>query len=130
MAQAGNRELLHLLVNTITKRGMKGDSVVSNVNARLAHKYGVPNPIQIAIEALKPSLIYRRDKVRRRYLPMPLYSHVSSGIAIRWLVRSARERLFGGRPIIERGLYSEIDSLIQGRSSLYTKKFQTHRNPN
>lgn len=130
MVEYGNRELLHLLVNTITRRGMKGDKVVSDVNARLAHRYGVHNPIQIAIDAIKPSLIYRKDKCRRKYIPMPLYPHVASGIAIKWIVKTARERLFGGRPVIERGLYREIDLIIQGTSSLYSKKFQTHRNPN
>ncbi len=115
----------------LTRHGVRGDKITSEVNRRLVAKYGVPNAIPLAVNALKPIVKYNKSKVRRSFIPIPLFPKTAEGMAMRWIVEAAEQRTYvGGNPEIVRGLFDEIDSIIQGTSSLFQKRFQAHKNPN
>lgn len=119
----------------LTKRGQRGDYLTASVNADLMAKYGAPDSLQRAIEVLRPVIRWMRGKGQsssaRRYHAMPLYPTTANGIALRWVVAAACARTYGGsRPNLQRGLVDEFDSLLQGTSPLFSKRFQMHRSPN
>lgn len=124
-------ELMSHFAKVLTKHGHRGDDVLSRVSATLRHKYGHPNPIQVAVDGIKPVLKYQRFKPARQSIPIVLHPKPSVGIALRWIVDLASKRTYiGDRPCLERGLVDELDAIIQGTSSLYAKRAQFHKNPN
>lgn len=123
--------MLHHLSKVLTKHGKRGDDVAAAVNFHLRIKYQHPDPIQAAIEAIRPVLKYQRFKMDKAYSTILLEPKAADGIAMRWIVGQANARSYtGGKPNLERGLIDEFDAILQGTSSLYQKRFQTHRNPN
>lgn len=126
-----NRDLLRHLSALLTRHGSRGEPIVAAVQATLQVRYGVADPIRRALDAVKPVIKYYKSKVSRQYIPLALYPKVADAMALRWIINAAGERTFvGGRPNITRGLTEEIEAIIQGTSSLYAKRFATHRNPN
>ncbi|PJF19410.1 Ribosomal protein S7 [Paramicrosporidium saccamoebae] len=123
--------LLRHLSALLTKAGQRGEPLVSSVNAQLRLRYGVDNPIQIAVDAIKPVIKYYKSKITRRFVPLALYPRNAEAMAMRWVIEQANGKSYiGGRPDIVRALVDEFDSIIQGTSTLYIKRFNTHRNPN
>ena len=124
-------ELMSHFARILTKHGLRGDDVLARVSASLRHKYGHPDPIQVAVDGIKPVLKYQRFKPARQSVPIVLHPKPSVGIAIRWIVDLASKRTYvGDRPCLERGLVDELDAIIQGTSPLYAKRAQFHKNPN
>lgn len=131
MLERRDDEVMSHFGSILTKNGKRGDEILAQVNGQLSVKYGVPCPICIAVNAIRPIIKYSKSKVRRSYTPVALFPKTAEGIAMRWIVEIARGRTYvGGRPNIVRGLTDEIDAIIQGTSTLYAKRFQTHKNPN
>lgn len=114
----------------ITKGGQKRDDIVGRVNSVLRQKYGVEWPIQIAVDSVKPVLKFQRFKHSKHYVPVILHAASAEGIAIRWIVEAAHNRMYLGKRDFLRGLIDEIDAILQGTSSVYQKRFNFHRNPN
>lgn len=104
---------------------------MAEVHRRLVARYRHPHPIVSAIEAVKPAIKYYKSKSSRAYIPLALYPRTAEAMAMRWLIQEARAKTYvGGRPDIVRGLVDEIETILQGTSSLFRKRFDTHRNPN
>lgn len=124
-------ELMTHFAKVLTKHGIRGDDVLARVSATLRHKYGHPDPIQVAVDGIKPVLKYQRFKPARQSVPIVLHPKPSVGIALRWIVDLASKRTYvGDRPCLERGLVDELDAILQGTSALYAKRAQFHKNPN
>lgn len=125
-----NQALLCHFSALLTRHGKRGESIVVQVQAQSQLRYAVSNPVQMAIDAIKPVVKYYKSKVTRQYVPLALYPKTAESMALRWLIEAASSKTYvGGRPNIVRGLVDEIDSIMDGSSSLYQKKFNTHRNP-
>ncbi len=115
----------------LTRHGSRGEEIVARVSSTLRHRYQHPSPIQLAIDAIKPVLKYQKFKNAKGYVPVVLHPKPSVGIALRWIVGQASQKIYvGGRPCIERGLVDEFEAIIQGTSSLFAKRMQFHKNPN
>lgn len=123
-------EVMNHFVKVMTKGGRTRDDLVSKVNSKLKQRYGVEFPIQVAVDAVKPVLKFQRFKNSKKYVPIVLHGKSAEGIAIRWIVQSAHSREYLGKRNLERGLFDEIDAILQGTSSVYQKRFNFHRNPN
>lgn len=123
-------DLMSHFAKVMTKGGRSRDDIVARVNSKLKQRYGVEFPMQVAVDAVKPVLKFQRFKHSKQYVPIVLHSKSSEGIAIRWIVNTAHSREYLGKRNIERGLYDEIDAILQGDSSVYQKRFNFHRNPN
>lgn len=123
-------DLMNHFVKVMTKGGQCKDDIVARVNSKLRQRYGVEYPIQVAVDAVKPVLKFQRFKHSKQYVPIVLHGKSSEGIAIRWIITSAYSKEYLGKRDLERGLYDEIDSILQGSSSVYQKRFNFHRNPN
>ena len=123
-------ELMNHFVKILTKGGHCRDDIIARVNSKLRQRYGVEYPIQVAVDAVKPVLKFQRFKHSKQYVPIVLHGKSSEGIAIRWIVNTAYSKEYLGKRDIERGLYDEIDGILQGSSSVYQKRFNFHRNPN
>lgn len=123
-------ELMNHFVKVLTKGGHCRDDIIARVNSKLKQRYGVEYPIQVAVDAVKPVLKFQRFKHSKQYVPIVLHGKSSEGIAIRWIVATAYSKEYLGKRNLERGLYDEIDSILQGNSSVYQKRFNFHRNPN
>lgn len=126
-----SKQLLRHLAAILTRNGQRGEPIVANAHYRLQTRYRHPEPIKIAIDALKPVIRYQKSKNSKAYIPMALYPRTAEAMALRWVVRAANSRMYvGERPDIVRGLTDEFDAIIQGTSSLFRKRFDIHRNPN
>lgn len=123
-------DLMNHFVKVMTKGGHCRDDIIARVNSKLKQRYGVEYPIQVAVDAVKPVLKFQRFKHSKQYVPIVLHGKSAEGIAIRWIVNSAYAKEYLGKRNLERGLYDEIDSILQGTSSVYQKRFNFHRNPN
>jgi ribosomal protein S7 len=123
-------DLMNHFVKVMTKGGHCRDDIVARVNSKLKQRYGVEYPIQVAVDAVKPVLKFQRFKHSKQYVPIVLHGKSAEGIAIRWIVNSAHSKEYLGKRNLERGLFDEIDSILQGTSSVYQKRFNFHRNPN
>lgn len=133
-ANEATTNVQHLMTHfskILTKHGRRGEDVIARVSAILRHRYQHASPIPLAIDAIKPVLKYQKFKNAKSYVPIVLHPKPSAGIAIRWIVEAAGKRMYvGQRPCIERGLVDELDAIIQGTSTLYTRRVQFHKNPN
>jgi len=115
----------------LTKHGKRGDDILAQVNQSLRHKYRKGNVIQIALDAIKPTLKYVKYPGTRKYIPMLLTPRSSLFIGMKWVVEQANNRKYEkSRPDIAQGLIDELDGILQGTSSLFAKRIQFHRNPN
>lgn len=121
-------------IATLTRHGIRRDSLLARVTSKLRLKYGHPAPLDLAIDALRPSVRYVRpkdSKSSKYHVPVALWPQSGVGMAVRWVVKAARERKYRGqRPDLERGLWDELDAVLSGTSSLFAKKANMHRNPN
>lgn len=125
------KELHRHLAAMLTRHGNRGEWIVSDVQQQLVARYRHPNPIPLAINAVKPVIRYYKSKSNKAYIPIALWPRTAESMALRWLIRAARNRMYvGERPDIVRGLVDELEAIIQGTSNLFRKKFDTHRNPN
>ena len=123
-------ELMNHFVKVLTKGGHCRDDIIARVNSKLKQRYGVEYPIQVAVDAVKPVLKFQRFKHSKHYVPIVLHGKSAEGIAIRWIINTAYSKEYLGKRDLERGLYDEIDAILQGSSSVYQKRFNFHRNPN
>ena len=123
-------DLMNHFIKVMTKGGHCRDDIVARVNSKLRQRYGVEYPIQVAVDAVKPVLKFQRFKHSKQYVPIVLHGKSAEGIAIRWIVNSSHAREYLGKRNLERGLFDEVDAILQGNSSVYQKRFNFHRNPN
>lgn len=115
----------------LTKHGKRGDDIVAQVNQTLRHKYRRGNVIQIALDAIKPTLKYVKYPNTRKYIPMLLTPRSSLFIGMKWIIEQANAKKYErNRPDLVRGLTDELNDILQGTSSLFTKRIQFHKNPN
>jgi ribosomal protein S7 len=122
--------LLTHFVRILTKNGNRRDELLARVNGSLRQKYAIEHPIQAAVEAIKPVLKYQRFKNARHHVPIVLHPKSAESIAIRWIVAAALNREHQGKRSLERGLFDEMDAILQGNSPVYQKRLNFHRNPN
>lgn len=126
-----NQQLLRHFSALLTRHGARGEPLVAAVQRQLQVKYGVEDPILRAVDAVKPVIKYYKSKVTRLFVPLALYPKNADAMALRWIIAAAEGKTYvGGKADIVRALVDEIDSIIQGSSALYQKRFNTHRNPN
>jgi len=128
--RSSSSELMNHFVKVLTKGGQSRDDIIARVNSKLKQRYGVEYPIQVAVDAVKPVLKFQRFKHSKQYVPIVLHGKSAEGIAIRWIINTAHSKEYLGKRNLERGLYDEIDAILQGSSSVYQKRFNFHRNPN
>ena len=114
----------------LIKHGHRHDTLLSRITTKLRLKYSVPNPIESAVDALKPTIRYFRPKDRKVWVPEAVWPKSAASMAMRWIIRAATARKYGERPDLERGLFDELDAVLAGTSSLFSKKQQCHKNPN
>lgn len=135
-AQAADRlarpptALLTHFSNLLTKHGHRKDALVMRITTKLRQKYGIPNPIEVAVDALKPTIRYYRPKDRKVWVPEALWPKSAASVAMRWIIGAASSRTYGHLPNLERGLLDEVEAVLQGTSPLFSKKLQCHKNPN
>jgi ribosomal protein S7 len=125
-------QILAHLAGLLTKNGKRQDAVLMRVHNALSLKYGHPNPVEVAVDAVRPIVRYFKPKNIKIFVPEALWPRTSIGMALRWIVKGAEARTYGPWkvPDLERGLGDELDSVLDGTSALYARKLQCHRNPN
>ena len=118
----------------LTKHGVRRDGILARVTAKLRSKYGHPIPLDLAVDALRPSVKYLRPKDTRSakyFVPIAVWPDSGIGMAVRWIVKAGELKTYKGmRPDLERGLFEELDAVLSGQSPLFAKKANMHRNPN
>jgi ribosomal protein S7 len=124
--------LLKHFSTILIKHGKRRDALLMRINTALKLKYGVPNPIEVAVDAITPIIRFYRPKNKKIWIPEAIWPKSSTGMAIRWIAKAASNRTYGQwkRPDLERGLTDEIEGILAGTSSLFTKKLACHKNPN
>lgn len=116
---------------TLIKKGVPQDSILANVSAALRLKYQISNPVEEAVKAVRPIIIWRKlGGFGRPFAPAMIPEKTQSGIAIRWIIEAARSKKYRGIRDLQMGLVDELSAILDGTSSLYQKRFMTHRNPN
>ena len=128
------RQILSKFVTTLTKHGMRRDVILCRVSTKLSIKYGRPDVLAKAVDAIRPVVRFNKEPVKRKtWIPIALSEKSSIGLGIRWIIKAASEREYTDttkRRDLERSLEDEIEAVLQGTSSLYSKRAQFHRNPN
>lgn len=124
--------LLTHFASLLTKHGRRNDSLLLRVSTALRLKYAHANPVEQAVDALKPTIRYYKPKDRKVWVPEAVWPKSALSMAMRWIIRAASARTYGQfkQPDLERGLLDELDAVLSGTSSLYAKKLQCHKNPN
>ena len=115
-------------INILCKKGIKRETELADINTRLKLTLQVDNPIQKAIDVIKPILTFKKQRGKFS-IPVVLTPKQQESTAIRWIIKSGSNRKYFGRPIIEMGIYDEIVSILQGTSPLFAKRYHFHRNP-
>jgi ribosomal protein S7 len=113
------------------KKGFLPERALAHANARLKLKYQIDNPIQVAIEAVKPILRHPpklRSPTAHPGLPTVLSPRDQYRVAVKWILAAVRARKyeFDCRNF-EKGLFDEISAIFDGTSSVYAKRFQYHK---
>lgn len=112
----------------LTKGGKRQEAILARVNSRLKLKYQVDNPIQLAITACKPIVRFKKTKPKR-YEPIALTEKIQMNLAIKWIIECAYKREYDNIKDLERGLFDEVVSVLDGSSKVYEKRFNMHKSP-
>ena len=100
-------------------------------NAKLKLKYQIDNPIQVAIDTVKPIIRHPTRKGKQAEsleAPVVLTQQQQSRIAVKWILEAVRNRKyeFNCRNF-EKGLFDEVSAIFDGNSSLFQKRFNYHK---
>lgn len=121
---------------TMTRHGVRRDTILGRIATRLAMRYGRPDALAIAVDAIRPVVRYHKEPVlRKSWIPMALPEGPSIGLAIRWILGNAKAKEYFGttgvrRRDLERAVEEELVAILDGSSNLYAKRLQFHRSPN
>lgn len=122
-------------MGNVIKGGYTPEKKLAMANARLKLKYQVDNPIQLAIEAVKPILQHPRKNAARgggalkgSTMPTVLTVTRQYNLAVKWLLEAARNRKYiNNCHDFEKGLFDEVSAILDGTSSIYNKRYLFHR---
>lgn len=121
---------------TMTRHGIRRDTILGRITTRLAMRYGRPDALAVAVDAIRPVVRYHKEPVlRKSWIPMALPEGPSIGLAIRWILGNAKAKEYFGttgirRRDLERAVEEELVAILDGSSNLYAKRLQFHRSPN
>lgn len=130
------RLIMQKFTTTLTKHGMRRDTIASAISTRLAMKYGRPDALALAIDTIRPVVRYHKEQVlKKTWIPMALPEDSSIGLGIRWVLGSAQAKEYYGstgvrRRELERSVEEELNAILDGSSGLFAKRAQFHKNPN
>jgi small subunit ribosomal protein S7 len=122
--------LVSRFVNVVLKKGKKGlsEKIVYGAMEQVKKKTK-QDPLKMvekAVENVKPVLETKSRRVggATYQVPVEVPLHRSTSLAVRWLVRHARER--GGKSMEEK-LAAEIIDAVNNRGGAIKKKEDTHK---
>ncbi len=122
--------LVSRLINVVLKKGKKGlaEKVVYGAMEQVKNKTK-QDPLKMvekAVENVKPVLETKSRRVggATYQVPIEVPLNRSTSLAVRWLVRNARER--GGKSMEEK-LAAEIIDAVNNRGGAVKKKEDTHK---
>ncbi|NIM89325.1 MAG: 30S ribosomal protein S7 [Candidatus Aminicenantes bacterium] len=122
--------LVSRLINVVLKKGKKGlaEKVVYGAMEQVKNKTK-QDPLKMvekAVENVKPVLETKSRRVggATYQVPIEVPLHRSTSLAVRWLVRNARER--SGKNMEEK-LAAEIIDAVNNRGGAVKKKEDTHK---
>jgi len=122
--------LVSRLINVVLKKGKKGlaEKLVYGAMEQVKNKTK-QDPLKMvekAVENVKPVLETKSRRVggATYQVPVEVPLHRSTSLAVRWLVRNARER--GGKSMEEK-LAAEIIDAVNNRGGAVKKKEDTHK---
>lgn len=125
-----NSTLISKFINTIMKEGKKslGERIVYSAMEQVKEKTK-EDPLKMfekAVENVKPVLETKSRRVggATYQVPVEVPVHRSISLAVRWLIRYARER--SGKSMIEK-LAAEIVDAVHNRGGAVKKREDTHK---
>lgn len=114
-------------VGSLVKEGQRQDAAIAKVNTRLKLAYQVDNPIQLALDIIKPLVQYKSVAGRKQTIPKVLSEHRRLGEAVRWILESAHGRKYSHKRDLEQSLFDEVEAIFDGSSHLYARRFNMHK---
>ena len=113
------------------KKGFMPDQALCLANAKLKLKYQVDNPIQVAIDAVKPVIRHPAKKgfsSVSSQLPEILTPIQQSRMAVKWILEGVRNRKYAyDCRNFEKGVFDEVSAIFDGTSSIFQKRFNYHK---
>ncbi len=125
-----NSTLVAKFINLVMKDGKKtlASRIVYTTLKRLEEKYQKEGSkiLEEALDKARPTVILKARRVggSNFQVPMPVERDRGLIIAMRWLIKIARERK--GKPIIE-DLIEEINDIFEDRGNVLKKRDETHK---
>ncbi len=125
-----NSTLVAKFINLVMKDGKKNlaSRIVYTTLKRLEEKYHKEGSqiLEEALDKARPTVILKARRVggSNFQVPTPVERDKGLIIAMRWLIKIARERK--GKPIIE-DLIEEINDIFEDRGNVLKKRDETHK---
>lgn len=125
-----NSTLISQFINTVMKDGKKSSAqkTVAQAMEQVKQK-AKEDPLKMfekAVENVRPQLETKSRRVGGATYQVPVEVHLnrSTSLAVRWLIRFARER--GGKSMVDK-LSAEILEAVNNRGGAIKKKEDTHK---
>jgi len=125
-----NSTIVSRFINTSMKKGKKGlaEKIVYGAMEQVKQK-SKENPLKMfekAVENVRPLLETKSRRVggATYQVPIEVPLHRSTSLAVRWLIRYAKER--GGKSMTEK-LAAEIVDAVNNRGGAVKKREDTHK---
>lgn len=125
-----NSTLISQFINTVMKDGKKSSAqkTVAQAMEQVKQK-AKEDPLKMfekAVENVRPQLETKSRRVggATYQVPVEVYLNRSTSLAVRWLIRFARER--GGKSMVDK-LSAEILDAVNNRGGAIKKKEDTHK---
>lgn len=125
-----NSTLISQFINTVMKDGKKSSAqkTVAQAMEQVKQK-AKEDPLKMfekAVENVRPQLETKSRRVGGATYQVPVEVHLnrSTSLAVRWLIRFARER--GGKSMVDK-LSAEILDAVNNRGGAIKKKEDTHK---
>lgn len=125
-----NSTLISIFINAVMKKGKRSiaEKIVYN-SMELVKQKSKQDPLKAfekAVENVRPLLETKSRRVggATYQVPVEVPVHRSTSLAVRWIIRYARER--GGKSMVEK-LTAEILDAMNNRGGAIKKKEDTHK---
>jgi hypothetical protein len=132
IATAKHKSISECFLKMLTRGGSCIEDKLIKAEFRLKIAYQIPDPFGLAVESIRPVLMYHKTPGSKVYKPILLTDDASRRLAVKWIIGQARRKRYHSTqvPEMQQALYDEVCAVFAGTSKLYAKRFQMHKNPN
>ena len=132
IATSKHKSIAECFLKMLTRGGSCIEDKLVKAEFRLKVAFQIPDPFALAVDSIRPVLMYQKTPGSKLYKPILFTDDASRRLAVKWIIGQARRKRYHSTqvPEMQQALFDEVCAVLGGTSKLYAKRFQMHKNPN